>query len=359
MLDNPTLHAILSRFDIPSSESTPIVPFGNGHINSTFRAGTTPPTVLQLVNRAVFPRPDQVMENIAGVTDHLRKKLAASGGDPDRETLTLIREKGTGLPYVVEGGEYYRLTYCVPGALSRESADPDALYRCAKVFGKFLHLLSDYPVDTLHEVLPDFHNTEARLAAFRRALAEDKVGRAASVKDEAKFVLDRASDCKVVVDAIRAGEVPVRVTHNDTKLNNFLFDEKTGECLALIDLDTVMPGSLLYDYGDALRFGASSAPEDETDLSKVFFKVENIAAFTRGFLEEFGDVLTKRERELLPFSIKLLTLECGMRFLADYLAGDVYFKIAYPTHNLDRARNQFALVADIEPKLAELGALVG
>ena len=195
------------------------------------------------------------------------------------------------------------------------------------------------------------------MTKFTAALEADTVGRAAGVADEIAFVTARKADCELVASYIASGEIPLRVTHNDTKLNNFLFDEK-NECIALIDLDTVMPGSLLYDYGDALRFGSSSAAEDETDLSKVKCRVEFVEAFTRGFLEEFGEILTPRERELLPFSIKLLTLECGMRFLTDYLAGDTYFHTKYPTHNLDRARNQFALVRDIEAKLPILNELV-
>lgn len=350
MPDVEDLRSVLTAFSVDSDDLPPIVPFGAGHINSTYRVGTAPPTVLQRVNRAVFPDPVSVMENVSGVTQHLKRKIAADGGDPDRETLTLIPGRATGLPYVAAGGEIYRLSRLLPG-VSREVADPVALYRAAKTYGRFLRRLADYPARDLREVIPGFHDTRARFAAFQAAVEADRAGRAAEAKREIAFVLSRKEDCGVIADAIDAGELPIRVTHNDTKLNNFLFDEKSGECFALIDLDTVMPGSPLYDYGDALRSGASSAAEDEADLSKVFFRVENIAAFTRGFLEECGNDLTKRERELLPFSIKLITLECGMRFLTDYLSGDVYFRIGYPEHNLVRARNQFALVRDAEQNL--------
>ena len=357
MLDEAAIRSILSRFAVDSDDRPPIRPFGGGHINSTYLCGTNPPTVLQRVNRAVFPNPVAVMENVSGVTAHLRRKIADEGGDPERETLTLIPDRTTGLPYVVgDDGEIYRLSLLLPG-VSREIPEPDALYRAAKTYGRFVRRLADFPAKKLCEVIPAFHDTRARLAAFQEAVKADRVGRVAGVQPEIAFVLARASDCGVVCDALDAGELPIRVTHNDTKLNNFLFDGKTGECLSLIDLDTVMPGSLLFDYGDALRSGASSAAEDETDLSKVRFRVENIAAFTRGFLEEFGDDITKRERELLPFSIKLMTLECGMRFLSDYLSGDVYFRVSHPSHNLDRARNQFALVRDIEPQLDALARL--
>lgn len=358
MPDRAALRAILSRFAVDSDDRTPIEPFGRGHINDTYLCKTNPATVLQRVNRAVFPRPDLVTENVARVTAFLREKIAADGGDPDRETLSPVPEKTTGLPFVSAEGECYRLTRLISGAESREAADPDALYLAAKTFGRFLRRLSDFPAGSLYEVIPGFHDTRARLAALKAAADADPRGRAAGVAPELGFALSREADCGVIVDGIADGSIPLRVTHNDTKLNNFLFDEKTGACLALIDLDTVMPGSLLSDYGDALRFAASSAAEDEADLDKVFLKVENVAAFTRGFLEETGDYLAKRERELLPFSIRLITLECGMRFLTDYLNGDVYFKTEYPTHNLDRARNQFALVADIERKLPALEKLV-
>ena len=343
-----SLHEILSRFEIASSPETRIEPFGNGHINRTYLVHTEPKTVLQYVNQAVFPHPEQVMENVKGVTEYLAERISAEGGDPARETLRLVPARD-GSVFVPADGSLYRLFYLIDGHSIELADDPNNLYLAAKTFGRFLKLLEGYPVETLHEVISRFHDTKSRYANFEKAATADAVGRAGEVADEIAFVRAREGDCSVVVDAIASGEIPLRVTHNDTKLNNFLFDDG-GACIALIDLDTVMPGSLLYDYGDALRFGASSAAEDETDLSKVYCRTECVDAFTRGFLEEFGEILTSRERELLPFSIKLLTLECGMRFLTDYLSGDTYFSIAYPTHNLDRARNQFKLVRDIEAK---------
>ena len=350
------LHEILARFEIESSADTVIEPYGNGHINRTYLAHTEPKTVLQYINRAVFPEPKLVMENIAGITAHLERKLIARGDDPSRETLRVVPARD-GRAYIEADGSLYRLFYLIDAHSIELADDPEHLYRAAKTFGKFLKMLADYPVETLHETIKNFHNTTDRYAKFRAAVEADAVGRAASVKDEIAFVTDREADCSLVTGYIASGEIPLRVTHNDTKLNNFLFDE-SNECIALIDLDTVMPGSLLYDYGDALRFGSSSAAEDEPDLSKVYCRTEYVEAFTRGFLEEFGEVLTPRERELLPFSIELLTLECGMRFLTDYLSGDTYFSIKYPTHNLDRARNQFALVRDIEAKLPALAEYV-
>lgn len=356
-MDDPAvLQAVLSRFAVDFDDRPPITPFGCGHINDTYLVKTDPPTVLQKISRAAFHSPARVIENVARVTAYLKEKIALDGGDPERETLTLIPARD-GSPCVFDRGEYYRLTRLIPDAESREAADPDSLYRAAKTFGRFLRRLEGFPADALEIVIPRFHDTRARFEQLKAAIASDPCGRAASVAPEIEFALSRENDCGVIVDGLASGEIPLRVTHNDTKLNNFLFDNRTGECIALIDLDTVMPGSLLYDYGDALRFAASSAGEGETDLGKVFFKRENIAAFTKGFLEEFDGSLTKRERELLPFSIKLITLECGIRFLSDYIAGDVYFKTAYPEHNLDRARNQFALVRNVEPQLADLARL--
>lgn len=357
MDDLSALRSVLFRFSVDVSDRPPIVPFGRGHINGTYLVKTDPPTVLQKINRAVFPEPARVVENVARVTAYLKEKIALDGGDPDRETLTLIPARETGLPYVLLDGECYRLTRLIPDAGSRETADPDALCRAAKTFGLFLRRLEGFPADALREVIPRFHDTRARLEQLKTAIASDPCGRVSSVAREIDFALSRESDCGVIVDGLASGEIPLRVTHNDTKLNNFLFDRNSGECIALIDLDTVMPGSLLYDYGDALRFGAASASEDETDLSGVFFRRENIAAFTRGFLDSLGGSLTERERELLPFSIKLMTLECGIRFLTDHIRGDVYFKTDHPGHNLARARNQFALVADIEPRLPALSLL--
>ncbi len=351
-----SLHEILARFDIESSADTVIEPYGNGHINRTYLAHTEPKTVLQYINRNVFPEPEHVMENIAGITVHLEKKLIARGDDPAREALRVVPAKD-GKAFVEADGSLYRLFHLIDGHSIELANDPEHLYRAAKTFGKFLKMLADYPVETLHETIKNFHNTADRYAKLRAAVEADSVGRVASARDEIAFVTEREADCSLVTDCIASGEIPLRVTHNDTKLNNFLFDEN-GKCIALIDLDTVMPGSLLYDYGDALRFGSSSAPEDETDLSKVYCRTEFVEAFTRGFLEEFGEVLAPRERELLPFSIKLLTLECGMRFLTDYLSGDTYFHTKYPTHNLDRARNQFALVKDIESKMPILAEYV-
>lgn len=351
---NTDLSEILKHFNLELTPKT----YGNGHINDTYLIKTKPGYILQKINTNVFKDPESVMENIKLVTSHLREKIEAAGGDPDRETLTVI-DTVDGKPYYKDdNGDYYRMYIFITGAKSYDLVEnPMQLYSAAKAFGNFQNMLNDFPADKLHEVIPNFHNTVSRYADFKAAVDADAVGRAESVKEEIKFVLDREADASVVVNDIASGLIPLRVTHNDTKLNNVLLDEVTGDGVCVIDLDTVMPGSLLYDFGDALRFGGSSGAEDEKDLSKIWFDLEKFEYFTRGFLEALPSI-TPRELELLPFSVKLMTLECGSRFLADYLNGDTYFKTHYPEHNLVRARTQFKLVADIEKKHDEMMAIV-
>ena len=345
---------ILKHFNIAIDPSV----YGNGHINDTYIVHSQPNYILQRINKNVFKNPPAVMENIKGVTEFLRKKLEEEGGDPDRETLNLIPTVDGQSYYLHTDGEYYRVYKFVDGAVSYDIVEnPDQLYHAAKAFGKFQNMLADYPADKLHETIVDFHNTRVRYDQFREALAKNLSGRADTCQPEIDFVLAREGDAGVIVDALADGSIPLRVTHNDTKLNNVLLDVKTGEGVCVIDLDTVMPGSLLYDYGDALRFGGSSGAEDERDLSKIWFDTEKFTAFTKGFIEALPSI-TEKELRLLPFSVKLMTLECGSRFLADYLNGDVYFKTHYPDHNLVRARTQFKLVKEIEDKMDELNGIV-
>lgn len=349
-----TIESVLKNFGFKCSAE----PFGNGHINDTYLTEEEPRYVVQRINKNVFKRPDHVMENVIGVTEFLAEKIKAEGGDPERETIKMLRAEDGKPYYLKENGEYFRAYKYVDKAISYETVtDNKQLYEAARAFGKFQNMLADYPAVKLHETIVDFHNTVARYEQFKEALAANKSGRADLVRDEIKFVLDREKDAGVVVNAIAEGKIPLRVTHNDTKLNNVLIDEETGKGFCVIDLDTVMPGSLLYDYGDALRFGASSGAEDEKDLSKIWFDVDKFEAFTRGFIEALPSI-TDAELDLLPFSIKLMTLECGSRFLADYLNGDTYFKTKYPEHNLDRARTQFKLVAEVEEKMDMLCAMV-
>ena len=349
------LSEVLTQFGIEMDTA----PFGNGHINETYVLNTQPRTILQRINTSIFKNPDHVMENIEAVTAHLRKKIAAAGGDPMRETMTVVPTVDGKLYYLDPNGGAWRMYYFIEGAKSFDRAStPELFAASAHGFGKFQRMLADFPAHTLHEVIEKFHDTGDRLRRFRESLAKNASGRAGSVKEEIDFVLSRAHYVNIITDAIADGSVPLRVTHNDTKLNNVMLDAKTNKPVCVIDLDTVMPGSLLYDFGDALRFGASTGAEDETDLSKIEFDLVYFEAFTKAFLEELGDTITPREHELLPIAPLLLTLENGMRFLTDHLDGDVYFHIHRENHNLDRARTQFKLVADMEQKMDRMTAIV-
>ena len=315
--------------------------------------------ILQRINRKVFPDIPALMENVAGVTAFLRRVVSREGGDPGRECLRLIPALDGGSYAVDSEGEYWRVYAFVEHTATLQTAEtPEQLHSAGVAFGRFQRRLDGYPAATLHEIIPRFHDTASRYEDFERAVAEDRMGRAASAAEEIAFVRARRGEAGRLVSLLERGELPLRVTHNDTKLNNVLLDEKTFAPMCVIDLDTVMPGLSLYDFGDSIRFGASTAAEDETDLSRVSCDLNLFESYTRGFLSECGALLTDAERELLPFGAKMMTYECGMRFLADYLAGDTYFRIHRPAHNLDRCRTQFKLVADMEVKTAEMNAAV-
>ena len=298
------------------------------------------------------------MDNIDRVTQFLKEKILKEGGDPEREALTVVKTTD-GKNHCVVDGNAYRVYKFVKNTKSIEfSKSLEDLYCAGKSFGHFQMLLDDYPADTLFETIVDFHNTPKRVEALKEAIKNDIAGRASSVQKEIDFALQCAEFSSVVVDELKKGTLPLRVTHNDTKINNILFDEETSEAICVIDLDTVMPGSSLYDFGDALRMGASTGAEDEVNLDLVNFDSKAFESFAKGYLSEMKDKLSKKEIELLPFSAKLLTYECGIRFLTDYLNGDTYFKIHREHHNLDRARNQFKLVWDISTKEEELSKII-
>ena len=264
-----------------------------------------------------------------------------------------------GKPYYSDSsGKVGRLMPYVEGTVCLQKATPELFEASARAFGRFQMLLSDYPAETLHEPIVNFHNTEDRFAKFLAALEADKLGRAKDVQAEIRFVMDRKADCSVAVSALREGRLPLRVTHNDTKLNNVLIDEETQEGICIIDLDTTMPGLSIYDFGDSIRFGANHSAEDEKDLTKVNFDIELYRIYTRGFLEGAQGGLTEAELEYLPWGAKLMTLECGIRFLTDYLDGDHYFLIHYPEQNLDRCRTQFKLVRDMEEQFQAMHDVV-
>ena len=336
----------------------------DGHINNTFvlefddGLGKIKSYLLQLINTNVFKNPDELMENIVGVTEHLRKIVVDNGGDPERECLN-VYFTSDGKPYYRDAdGNCWRCYNFITGAHSCQSIDdPETFANAARAFGKFQCLLADYPSETLHETIPNFHNTLSRFADFEKAVSDNIAGRADSVRDEIDFVLARRDDAGVLVKLLEKGKLPLRVTHNDTKLNNVMFDNETDEGICVIDLDTVMPGLSLYDFGDSIRFGANTAAEDEKNLSKVSLSLPLYREYTAGYLSTAGQSLTPTEVEYLPFSAKLMTFECGMRFLTDYLNGDTYFRIAYDDHNLDRCRTQFRLVEDMERKMEDMKAI--
>ncbi len=347
------VNEILNEFRL----ETKIAPYGNGHINDTYCAESDK-YILQRINTNIFTDPEGLMSNIENVTEFLRKKIIKAGGNPERETLKVIKTK-TGESFLkTEDGCFRVYKFITETKTVETDKTPQDLYQAARGFGRFQNMLSDFPAETLNETIKDFHNTPKRVEALKKAIKEDKAGRVASVQPEIEFALKNAEFAGVIVDGINDGGIPVRVTHNDTKINNILFDAKTGEATCVIDLDTVMPGSMLYDFGDALRMGASTRAEDETDLDTVWFDVDIFRIFAEGYLKELGESITEREAELLAFSTKLMTYECGIRFLTDYLNGDTYFKIHRPSHNLDRTRNHFKLVADITAKEDELNSII-
>ncbi|WP_300417425.1 aminoglycoside phosphotransferase family protein [uncultured Oscillibacter sp.] len=338
--------------------------YGQGHINDTFVVHTQPEDrccrrfILQRMSAAAFKHPDELMENIIGVTEYLGREIEKHGGDRDREAMRVLRPRN-GQPFFTDSdGGAWRVYPFVERTVCYQSAESAELFAASgRAFGRFQRLLGGYPAQTLHETIPNFHNTEDRLAKFKAALAADPLGRAKDCGPEIDFVLAREKDCSVALDAMRAGKLPLRVTHNDTKLNNVLMDEETREGICIIDLDTVMPGLVIYDFGDSIRFGANHSAEDERDLSKVNLDVDLFSAYTAAFLEGTGGALTDTEIEYLPWGAKLMTLECGIRFLTDHIDGDHYFHISREGQNLDRCRTQFKLVADMEARWAELEAI--
>lgn len=358
------LKKIAEKFEIEGTVES-VVSYGNGHINDTYSVvceiepGKTRRYILQRMNHEVFKDPKGLMENVVGVTAFLRKKIKENGGDPEREALNVISLRDGGSYCEEEDGTFWRVYSFVEGADSFDVVKrPEDFYESAVAFGHFQKLLEDYPAESLHETIPDFHNTIDRMRKFKEAVKADVMGRVAEVKDEIQFVMDREEDCHVLCDMLASGEIPLRVTHNDTKLNNIMLDKETGKGICVIDLDTVMPGSALYDYGDSIRFGANTGEEDEKDLSKISCDLNLFELYTKGFIEGCGGSLTEKEIRLLPMGAKLMTLECGIRFLTDYLEGDHYFKIHRPEHNLDRCRTQFAMVKDMEDKWTQMQEIV-
>lgn len=337
-----------------------------GHINNTYIVdfdinGHKDKFVLQRINTYVFKNPDHVMSNIIGVTTFLKKQLIQSGEDAERGTLSFVscRDNSEEYCYRDTDGGCWRMYHYIDNVTSYALAESTDLFEKAGfAFGNFQHLLSDYDAASLFETIPNFHNTKLRFSHFLEVLNNASDDRKNAAADEINFALEREKQCSFIVNEISNGNIPLRVTHNDTKLNNILMDPITNEGVCIIDLDTVMPGSALYDFGDAIRFGASNALEDEKDLSKVFFRANMFEAFAKGYIRGTRGAMTDHEIECLPLGAHIITFETGLRFLTDYLENDVYFKTAYSDHNLVRAKNQFKLVLDLETRMGEFNNII-
>ena len=333
----------------------------SGNINNTYRLNYRLPDggarayILQQINTYAFKKPEEVMSNVQRVTRHLERAVRAEGDSPERRVLRLISTGDGGCMYRDAQQRCWRAYDFISGAVAYDRAErPEHFMEAGRAFGKFQRMLFDFPAEELYETIPNFHNTRKRFYDFVAAVAADRAGRVKDLEREIDFFFDRRKMMSQAVEMIERGELPLRVTHNDTKMNNVMLDAASGEGLCVIDLDTVMPGSVLYDYGDAVRFGASTAAEDEPDTSKIALDMELFKAFTRGFVPEVKGALTATELRLLPLGIKLMTCELAMRFLTDYIDGDLYFKVRSPEHNLVRARAQMKLLEDVEAKYGAL-----
>lgn len=358
------LHEVVSKFNF-DGRFISAEPIKRGNINDTYiinfksNSGGVNKYILQRVNHNVFKEPHNLMKNVISITKHIRGKVIEQGGNPYRETLNFIPLTDGSFLYNCINGNFWRAYSYIDDVRTYQVVEkPIHLYNAGIAFGRFQRYLSDFPAEELYETIPDFHNTPKRYEALLTALNKDAFNRTKAVKTEITFVEERAKSLSQLVDHIEKGSIPLRVTHNDTKFNNVLIDNKTDEGICVIDLDTVMPGSSLYDFGDSIRSGANTTDEEELDLSKVSLNIELFDQFTRGFLEFTHDFLTPIEIRYLPFSSILISLELGMRFLTDYINGDTYFKTEHENQNLHRAQVQFKLVADMETKYDQMGNIV-
>lgn len=344
-------------------ELTHVHRYTDGHINSTYLAvfenvGEVHKYIVQKFNTVVFKSPEKIMQNTVGVETHLRAKMKAEGADYKRGTLNFLKTNEGNYLYYVDNS-CWRIYDFVDNSYTCNVIEDKSIFKDAgKNFGLFQKRLSDYPIETLHETIENFHNTPVRFETFIKAVEADVVGKCSQVQKEIDFVIAHKEATQKVMDLHKQGLIPLRVTHNDTKLNNILFDNDTKKGICIIDLDTIMPGLSLYDFGDSIRFGANTAVEDETDLSKVSVSLELFEAYAEGFLGECAGALTEAEVDNLAFSAILMTLECGIRFLTDHIQGNVYFAVKHDSHNLDRARNQFKLVESMEENFDEMKKII-
>lgn len=354
---------LLSNFDI-NGEFISCEPYGSGLINRTYVAvysvnGKRKRFIVQRINTNLFKNVDGLMNNIKLVTEFNRNEIIKRGGDPDRESLTLVYTKNGAAYYRTEEGDCYRVYVFIEDAKGYDVVEkPEHFYQSAVAFGKFAQLLDRFDSTQLFEVLPDFHNTVKRFDNLKKSLAADKFNRAADVKAEIDFALKHENIVGNIVNLLESGKMPSRVTHNDTKLNNVLIDTRTDKAVCVIDLDTMMPGSICYDFGDSIRFGCNPCLEDTPETEKVIFSTALFEEYARGYLSVFGDAITEIEKKNLTMGAILMTYECGIRFLTDYLDGDVYFRLSRERQNIDRTRTQFKLVADMESQYDKLNSII-
>ena len=329
-------------------------PFGHGHINYTFVVTTDKKKkyILQRINTHVFKKPVELMENVIAVTEHIRKKV-----DDPKTALCFLPTKEGKFYYVDNRRRYWRCYELVDGFCLEAPESDEDFYESAVAFGRFQQQLSDFPAETLHETIPNFHNTPDRYRQLKIAMDEDACDRVKFAQKELDFILEREEEAGSIQRLLEAGKLPLRVTHNDTKLNNVLLDLETRKALCVLDLDTVMPGTSLFDFGDSIRFGAATAPEDTQELSQMSMDLHLFEVYTKGFLEACTTI-TDEEIAVLPLGAKIITLELAVRFLTDYLESDHYFKTDYPDHNLVRARAQLKLVEDMEAKWYRMQRIV-
>lgn len=350
---------LVSQFDVAGNYLNS-APCGNGHINDTYIVTTDVGGrfILQKINNYVFKNVDRLMTNIAKVTEFIEKKTIEEGGDPRRETMRIIPAKDGKLFIKAADGKYWRMYTCIENAVTYDSVEnPRIFYETGRAFGVFQRRLSSFDAKELFETITHFHDTPYRYNTFLTSVVKDVKGRVAGVKKEIAFVSARSDKFGRIEKLLKAGKIPSRVTHNDTKLNNVMFDQDTGNALAVIDLDTVMPSTLLYDFGDAIRYGCNTGTEETKDLDSVSFSIDLFEVFARGFVDGIG-TMTDEELSLLPFASWLMTMECGMRFLTDYIDGDVYFRTTAPGMNLDRARTQFKLAHEMEEKMTRMQEII-
>lgn len=340
---------IANRFQI-EGDVVSVVPYGSGHINRTLLLTTTTKRyIMQRINTNVFPDPDTLMNNIVMVTEHLQRE--------NIETLRVVKTVDN--KSYLKGEDCYRIYDFIENSVTFQTADSlEVFCQSGKAFGAFQNYLSAFDASKLVEIIPHFHDTPKRFADFELALKQNASGRANTCQKEIEFVLSRKDTLSQITDALQSGKLPLRVTHNDTKLNNVLMDATTHKARAVIDLDTIMPGSMLYDFGDSIRFGASTAAEDEKDLEKVHFSLQLFRAYAEGYIGEVKHSITELEAEMMPIGAYMMTMECGMRFLTDYIQGDTYFATKYAEHNLVRCRTQFKLASEMETQLDEMRKII-